>query len=65
MNNNFIHELRERNEHQVAYTAEAIGEHQAEYGVGPRKRIVYLTPADLTRVRQWEADGPHRGAAHA
>ncbi len=57
VNNNFIHELRERNEHQVAYTAEAIGEHQAEYGVGPRKRIVYLTPADLTRVRQWEADG--------
>ena len=57
VNNNFIHELRERNEHQVAFTPEAIGEHQAEYGVGPRKRIVFLTPADLIRARQWEAEG--------
>ena len=50
MNNGFIQELRERNERQVAYTTEPVGEHVAEYGVGPRKRIVYLTPADLERV---------------
>ncbi len=57
VNNGFIQELRERNERQVAYTAEPVGEHVAEYGVGPRKRIVYLTRADLERARAWEAQG--------
>src|SRR5581483_6116628 len=57
VNNGFIHELRDRSERQVAYTAEPIGEHVAEYGVGPRKRLVYLTPADLERVRAWETEG--------
>ncbi len=57
VNNSFIGELRQRNERQVAYTTEVIGEHTAEYGVGPRKRIVYLTPTDLARVLQWEAAG--------
>jgi nitronate monooxygenase len=57
VNNAFIHELRDRNEHQVAFTTEVIGEHVAEYGVGPRKRIVYLTPTDLQRVLAWEAKG--------
>jgi hypothetical protein len=36
---------------------EAIGDHVAEYGVGPRRRTVYLTPTDLARVRSWEAMG--------
>ena len=51
VNNGFIHELRARNERQVAYTTEIVGDHVAEYGVGPRKRLVYLTRADLERVR--------------
>jgi nitronate monooxygenase len=57
VNNEFIQELRERNEHQVAYTMEAIGDHIAEYGVGPRRRAVFLTTADLARARSWEAMG--------
>jgi nitronate monooxygenase len=57
VNNGFIRELRERNERQVAFTAEVVGEHVAEYGVGPRKRPVYLTPADLERARGWEQQG--------
>ena len=57
VNNAFIMELRERNERQVAYTAERVGEHLAEFGVGPRKRTVYLTPPDLARVTEWEAHG--------
>ncbi|MBV9736382.1 MAG: nitronate monooxygenase [Acidisphaera sp.] len=57
VNNGFIQELRERSHRQVAYTTEAIGEHTAEYGVGPRKRIVYLTPPDLQHVLGWEAAG--------
>jgi nitronate monooxygenase len=57
VNNAFLQELRERNERQVAYTTEPVGEHVEEYGVGPRKRPVYLTPADLVRVMAWEAQG--------
>ena len=57
VNNGFIQELRERNERQVAYALEPVGEHTAEYGVGPRKRLVYLAPGDLERVHGWEDEG--------
>jgi nitronate monooxygenase len=57
VNNGFIRELRERNERQAAFTAEVVGEHVAEYGVGPRKRPVFLTPGDLERARSWEQQG--------
>ncbi|APH55679.1 Oxidoreductase [Granulibacter bethesdensis] len=57
VNNRFMQELRARSDRQVAYTGEAIGEHTAVYGVGPRKRPVYLTPADLRRVQEWEQAG--------
>ncbi len=57
VNNGFIKELRERNHQQVAYTTEPIGEHVAEYGVGPRKRPVWLTPADRDHALGWEAEG--------
>jgi hypothetical protein len=57
VNNRFIQELRERSEHQVAFTTEPMGEHTAPYGVGPRKRLVYLVPSDLSRVEAWEALG--------
>ena len=55
--NRYIRELMGRQERQVAYTAEPVGEHQAAYGTGPRKRLVYLVPADLARVLEWEAAG--------
>ncbi|MGG5809452.1 NAD(P)H-dependent flavin oxidoreductase [Falsiroseomonas sp. CW058] len=55
--NEFLHELEQRNERQVAYTTEPVGDHVAEYGVGPRRRKVYLTPHDLARVGEWEAAG--------
>ena len=41
-----------RSERQVAYTTEPVGEHIAEFGVGPRKRLVYLTPQRPARVRE-------------
>ena len=57
VDNEFLHELKGRTERQVAYTSEPVGEHIAEYGVGPRKRIVYLTHPDLGHVRGWEGLG--------
>jgi nitronate monooxygenase len=57
VDNTFLHELKGRTERQVAYTTEPVGEHIAEYGVGPRKRVVYLTHPDLGHVRGWEGAG--------
>jgi nitronate monooxygenase len=57
VNNGFLGELKARSERQVAYASEPIGEHVALYGVGPRKRPVYLAPADLERVQGWEGEG--------
>ena len=57
VNNSFIQELRQRSEHQVAYTMEPVGEHTAAFGVGPRQRIVYLTPMDLGRAERWVRSG--------
>jgi NAD(P)H-dependent flavin oxidoreductase YrpB (nitropropane dioxygenase family) len=57
VNNAFIQALRARSERQVAYSTESVGEHTAEFGVGPRKRAVYLTPADHAHATAWERDG--------
>ncbi len=57
VDNAFLHELKGRTERQVAYTTEPVGEHVADYGVGPRKRIVYLTHPDRAHVLGWEAEG--------
>jgi NAD(P)H-dependent flavin oxidoreductase YrpB (nitropropane dioxygenase family) len=57
VDNAFLHELKERCERQVAFTTEVVGEHVAEFGVGPRRRLVYLTPPDLQRARGWVAEG--------
>jgi NAD(P)H-dependent flavin oxidoreductase YrpB (nitropropane dioxygenase family) len=57
VNNEFIRELAARTEHQVAYTTEVVGEHVAPFGVGPRRRTVYLTPPDLERALGWEREG--------
>ena len=57
VNNDFMREMRGRSERQVAYSPEAVGEHVVEYGVGARKRSVYLTAPDLARVQGWEAAG--------
>jgi NAD(P)H-dependent flavin oxidoreductase YrpB (nitropropane dioxygenase family) len=55
--NAFLEELEARNERQVAYTSEPIGDHVAEYAVGPRKRKVWLTPHDRERVAGFETAG--------
>lgn len=57
VNNNFIKELRERNERQVAYTTQPVGEHTAELPIGPRKRVVYVAEQDKARATAWIAAG--------
>ena len=55
--NDWLREIKGRNDRQVAYTTEPLGEHQAEFAVGPRGRSVYLTPGDRVHAEAWVAQG--------
>jgi NAD(P)H-dependent flavin oxidoreductase YrpB (nitropropane dioxygenase family) len=55
--NDFIEELRERNERQVAFSPEPVGEQDSIYATGPRGRKVYVTKEDLERINTWTSAG--------
>jgi NAD(P)H-dependent flavin oxidoreductase YrpB (nitropropane dioxygenase family) len=55
--NRFIIELTERNERQVAYTREPVGDHTERFAFGVRSRVVFLTPTDRQRVEDWMRAG--------
>lgn len=57
VDNDFLHELRMRSEHQVAYSHTPVGEHEWAFPVGARGRTVYLTAADKLRATQWVVEG--------
>jgi hypothetical protein len=57
VHNQFLQELKQRSQHQVAYTVEPVGEHVAPFTVGPRGRIVYLTVHDKISAEGWVAVG--------
>src|SRR6201985_1821263 len=55
--NNFLNELRDRNDRQIAYSVEAVGDHLAALEVGARHRVVYVTPHDRERALGWIGQG--------
>ncbi len=55
--NGFLRELMERNERQVAYMRDPVGEHVEALAIGARGRIVYLTVADRLRADAWIDEG--------
>ena len=55
--NEFLHELEGRAERQVAYSSEAVGNHTSQHFIGPRKRVVWVTPQDSYRCQAWEKAG--------
>ncbi len=55
--NGFIDELIQRSDHQIAYAAEAVGDHTDEMRIGARGRTVYVTPSDRARAERWIAEG--------
>ena len=57
VNNDFIQELRQRSERQVAFSQHKVGEHEWQFAVGARGRLVYLTAADKLRAEQWVSQG--------
>lgn len=57
VNNAFLEDLKSRSERQVAYTHEAVGAHTESFQVGVVGNPVFLTPADIARVKAWQAKG--------
>lgn len=57
VNNDFLRELRQRSERQVAFSPSRVGEHDTQFPVGARGRLVYLTAADAARAREWVRQG--------
>jgi nitronate monooxygenase len=57
VHNQFLAELEERSDRQVAYTLAPNDDHQKSFCVGIRKRVVYLTLQDYERVQTWVAQG--------
>ncbi|MBM3502306.1 MAG: nitronate monooxygenase [Alphaproteobacteria bacterium] len=55
--NEFLREMKERCDRQIAYTREPIGDHAESFGTGPRHRPVFVTAHDLARAREWVAQG--------
>lgn len=55
--NPFMVELQQRSERQIAYLSKPVGEHSAEFPVGPRGRPVYVTETDRERAQAWTAQG--------
>ncbi|PWC54195.1 nitronate monooxygenase [Azospirillum sp. TSO22-1] len=55
--NPFMQELMARSDRQVAYMPKPVGEHAAEFPIGPRGRPVYLTETDRQRAQSWVDQG--------
>ena len=55
--NPFLQELQGRAERQVAYSIAPMGDHVAEFPVGARGRLVYLTPHDKENAEHWVKAG--------
>ncbi len=57
VHNQFLQDLYDRSNRQVAYSVTPVGEHVDPFGIGPRQRLVYLTPLDKARAQEWVAEG--------
>ncbi len=55
--NGFIGELVERSHRQIAYSSEAVGDHEAALPIGARGRLVYVTPHDKELAEGWMKAG--------
>jgi nitronate monooxygenase len=55
--NDFLNEMVQRIERQIAYSPEALGEHSVALPIGARGREVYVTPADKVHADGWAGQG--------
>jgi len=59
VNNNFIQELRDRNERQIEYSTEIDAEKKLDtaLAIGQRNRIIYIKKEDLSKASAWKEQG--------
>lgn len=55
--NPFLDDLRGRSERQIAFTAQAHGDHDTPLAIGARGRTVYVTAIDRDSALSWIAQG--------
>lgn len=55
--NGFLENLIDRSDRQIAYTTEALGDHDTALPIGARKRTVFVTEQDKARAESWVAAG--------
>ena len=61
VHNEFLDELKNRSDRQIAFSATPVGELSKRLEVGPRGRVVYVTGSDKARAEAWMADGHTEG----
>lgn len=57
VSNPFLDELKERADHQIAFSQEGVGDLKVEFQVGPRGRKIFVTSCDKKRAEQWISNG--------
>lgn len=55
--NEYLQELMDRSDRQIAFSIEAVGDHVAKLSVGMKGRTLYVTPGDAQRAEAWVRDG--------
>ena len=55
--NNFLHELYERSDREIAFVDHPAGDHVVPFAYGVRQRTVYVTKHDRRSAEGWISDG--------
>lgn len=55
--NPFLRQLQSRSERQIPFSTETAGDHTAQLDVGVKGKNFWVTPGDLMRAREWDAQG--------
>ena len=54
--NDFLQELKERSDRQIAFAEQPDGVLNQEFQIGPRGRTVFVSPSDKKRAKEWMAE---------
>ncbi|MFZ5609393.1 MAG: NAD(P)H-dependent flavin oxidoreductase [Pseudomonadota bacterium] len=55
--NDFLRELMARSDRQIAFSLEAVGDHDTPLDIGVKGRTLYVTRRDAARARAWVSEG--------
>ncbi|GAB4147732.1 MAG: nitronate monooxygenase [Sphingomonadales bacterium] len=55
--NDYLRELMDRSDRQIAYSLEPVGDHVAELAFGIKGKRAFVTPGDARRAQAWMAQG--------